>query len=237
MVSFIGGLMLGIAVFHLIPHSEDSGLDSIHDVMWWTMMGMLTTFFLLRVFQFHHHGTLDEEEDDHSHEGHHCHIHEGPSSSNWFGVLCGLSAHTIIDGIALSASVASGGAIAGFGVFAAILLHKPLDALSITSLMRANNFAKNKIRAVNVIFALLCPASAILFYLGLIHVTGIESTAIGIALAFSAGVFLCISLGDLLPELSFHSHDRFVLSISLLLGIAAAYSIGLLESGHFAHHH
>jgi zinc and cadmium transporter len=39
------------------------------------------------------------------------------------------------------------------------------------------------------------------------------------ALAFSAGTFLCIALSDLLPELQFHSHDRFKLSVALLAGV------------------
>ena len=55
---------------------------------------------------------------------------------------------------------------------------------------------------------------------------------VGCSLAFSAGVFLCISLGDLLPEVEFHSHDRLKLSLTLLLGIALAWGIGLLEPSH-----
>ena len=39
---------------------------------------------------------------------------------------------------------------------------------------------------------------------------------LGWALAFSAGTFLCISLGDLLPEVHFHSHDRLWLSVQLI---------------------
>ncbi|MCA9158272.1 MAG: hypothetical protein KDA72_08095, partial [Planctomycetales bacterium] len=55
-------------------------------------------------------------------------------------------------------------------------------------------------------------------------------------LAFSAGVFLCISLSDLLPEMEFHSHSRFQLTAALLLGIMAAVAIGLVEGEH-AHSH
>jgi zinc and cadmium transporter len=54
-------------------------------------------------------------------------------------------------------------------------------------------------------------------------------TIVGATLAFSAGVFVCISLSDLLPELEFHAHDRVKLSLALLLGVAAAYGIGYLE--------
>jgi len=54
---------------------------------------------------------------------------------------------------------------------------------------------------------------------------------VGSALAFSAGVFLCISLGDLLPEVHFHSHDRFKLTFSFLVGIGLAYGLRFLEPG------
>jgi zinc and cadmium transporter len=56
-----------------------------------------------------------------------------------------------------------------------------------------------------------------------------QTALVGCALAFSAGVFVCISLSDLLPELEFHSHDRLKLSLALLFGVAAAYGIGYLE--------
>jgi zinc transporter ZupT len=51
-------------------------------------------------------------------------------------------------------------------------------------------------------------------------------------LAFSAGVFLCISLSDLLPEMEFHSHSRIPLTAALLLGILAAWLLGILEGEH-----
>ena len=36
-----------------------------------------------------------------------------------------------------------------------------------------------------------------------------------LALAFSAGTFICIAASDLLPELQFHSHDRFGITCRL----------------------
>ena len=89
--------------------------------------------------------------------------------------------------------------------------------------------AKSKM-TVNVLFAVVCPMSAILFAFGLLYLEGDwAELAMGYSLAFSAGIFLCISLGDLLPEVHFHSHDRLQLSGMLLLGVAVAYAI---EMGH-----
>jgi zinc and cadmium transporter len=83
---------------------------------------------------------------------------------------------------------------------------------------------------------MMCPLGAALFFLGMTQFAGQQQVVLGCALAFSAGVFLCISLGDLLPEIEFHSHDRIKLSVMILIGISAAYLIGFLEPEH-AHRH
>lgn len=282
MISFVGGVMLGIAVFHMIPHSLASlGGDRIDQVMWGLMLGMLTTFFLLRSFHFHHHepahfGLVAEEQalktagvadprrptapdhahgNDHAHEHGHSHAHSEHCSSHghhaadvqrgttrWMAVLVGLGLHTLMDGVALSSGVVAEaghmghGILPGFGIFLAVLLHKPLDAVSITSLMHPVTTPSRRMM-VNIGFALMCPLGAFLFWIGASQLSGPWGTSLGgWGLAFSAGVFLCISLSDLLPEMEFHSHSRVQLTAALLLGIAAALAIGLVEGEH-AHSH
>ena len=224
-VSFVGGLMLGVAVFHMLPHAN-AYTRSLDRAVGWMMGGLLGMFFLIRIFQFHSH---DHGEPGHEHD--HDHAHASHKLS-WAGVAVGLSIHTLIDGVALGAAVLAeseeGLALAGLGTFLAVALHKPLDAFSITSLMRASGWPKGKQVLVNSGFAMMVPVGALLFYFGV----GEPGPVVGNALAFSAGVFLCISLGDLLPEVQFHSHDRLKLSIALLLGVAVAYGIGFLEGEH-----
>ena len=180
----------------------------------------------------HHHDHL------HDHHHHHAHLPPAPHGLSWLGVFFGLAVHTLIDGMALAASVraeaahGTGLGVYGVGTFLAILLHKPLDAVSITSLMAAGGWSIRWRNTVNAGFALMCPLGAALLVLGADHLGGSASLVVGCALAFSAGVFLCISLGDLLPEVEFHSHDRLKLSLALLLGIALAWAIGWLEPGH-----
>ncbi|MEZ6137847.1 MAG: ZIP family metal transporter [Pirellulaceae bacterium] len=272
MISFVGGVMLGIAIFHMIPHSLAAlGPASIDQVAWGVMLGLLATFFLLRFFHFHQHGPADfgilanEEAEQQATEATHlCSEHNHPASglnqahperpsgcghshsstggaTRWIAVLVGLGLHTLMDGVAMGAGVAAeaghhhGVWLPGFGIFLAVLLHKPLDAVSITSLMHPVT-SSNKRLAVNIGFALMCPLGALLFLLGTNLNTGWAGSLAGLGLAFSAGVFLCISLSDLLPEMEFHSHSRVPLSLALLLGIAAAWAIGFAEGEH-AHHH
>jgi zinc and cadmium transporter len=77
----------------------------------------------------------------------------------------------------------------------------------------------------------MCPLGAILFTLGVGQFAEYRDLVLGVALAFSAGMFLCISLGDLLPEVHFHSHDRLKLSTMLLVGVLLALLLEMLP-GH-----
>jgi len=240
-ISFVGGLMLGVGVFHLLPHSINE-LQSVDRSVWWMMVGLLGMFFLIRTFHFHQHDAHVEECEgephDHHHEAH-AHVHE----LGWAGVAFGLGVHTLIDGLALAASVhaeadhVATASLMGLGTFLAVVLHKPLDAISITSLMTAGGWSSRSRNLVNFGFALMCPTGALLFVLGVHQMGELQHVIIGCALAFSAGVFLCISLSDLLPELEFHTHDRLKLSTSLVLGVLLAFAIGFLEPDHIHDHH
>ncbi len=77
---------------------------------------------------------------------------------------------------------------------------------------------------VNLSFALTCPIGAMLFYFGTTRLAD-NSLLLGLGLAISAGFFICISLADLLPEVSFHDHDRLKLTTALLLGVGLAVGI------------
>ena len=285
-ISFVGGLMLGIAVFHLFPHSIH-GSQSADDSAWWMMAGIITMFLLIRCFHFHHHGPLEistAEEDpcashrghDHDHSHDHSHDHGGhdhahdhdhndaqespftilsavqipsPQSSpqphchhahqlSWLGITLGLSLHTLIDGMALAASVQAESTfrnvalVSGLGTFLAIMLHKPLDAVSITSLMAGAGWSTRSRLLVSIIFSTMCPIGALLFRFGISLFGEYQDEFVSASLAFSAGVFLCISLSDLLPEMEFHAHNRVRLTAALLAGILLAYGITFLEPGH-----
>jgi len=254
LVSAVAGLMLGVALLHLIPHAA-AHLHSFDQTMIWTLVGVLGTFFLMRAFHSHQH-SIDLPELDgshgthpadahqacgHDHEHGHDHAHghaHGGSAASWIGIAAGLSLHTLIDGIALGAAVAADtdhagwSGIAGIGTFLAVALHKPLDALSITTLMTAQGWSARWRLAVNLGYSLMCPLGAALFVLGISRFGRDADQVIGAALAFAAGVFICISLADLLPEIEFHSHDRLKLSSSLVLGTLLAYGIGFLEPQH-----
>lgn len=260
-ISFVGGLMLGISVFHLLPHAlVEVGGKRVDAVMLSLMFGMIAMFLLLRMFHFHDHGPAevpevphshdhDHDHDDHgacaapavvsleaaySHDHGHGHSHGAGREMSWMGVCFGLSVHSLLDGMALGASMqagvhGTGALLVGFGTFLAILLHKPLDSVSIAVLMRNGKCPSNWRLAVNLLYSLMCPIGVLIFLSGFSALTNQSPEMVGYTLAFAAGVFLCISLGDLLPEMEFHSHHRIQLTLALLLGIAVAWFVRLAE--------
>lgn len=163
----------------------------------------------------------------HNHDHDHDHNHDHTAGNlSWLGLCFGLAIHTLMDGFALAAAFQadrSGHWLAGFGAFLAIALHKPLDAISITGLMAAHRFSVTRQLVVNLIFALMAPLGAFGFVFLVGQFSEWQDLVLGGSLAVSAGFFLCISLGDLLPEVHFHSHDRGWLSLMLMTGVAIAF--------------
>ena len=227
-MSVVAGFILGIALFHLLPHSFDlvPGPNSAVNVMLGVATGMISMVILQRVFQFHQHDFSDES-------GVHRQGHD--SDKGLVGIAIGLGLHAATEGFALGTSVRIGlleaGMLPGLGVCLAILSHKPLDAFSITGMMKHRGKARKARLSANVGYALICPLAAVLSYFGTGVVgNALEGVVLGYGLAFAAGAFLCISLSDLLPEIHFHQHDRVPLLLALLVGISLAYILYLAEA-------
>ena len=248
-VSFVAGLMLGIALLHFLPDANDQ-LHSLKLTVNWLLGGFLTMFFVQRFFHFHHHDLPEGDPEDccghdhdhkaHDHEhdhGEHAHTLADKSAKqlSWVGTALGLTLHSLLDGLALAAAVAAGAEgharLAGLGVALVVILHKPFDAMAVSTLMAASGSSRFSRHVLNGLFALASPVGAVLFYFGASQLSGGSAPVLGAALAFCAGSFLCIASSDLLPELQFHSHDRFKLSAALLAGLAVAVAIGLVETG------
>lgn len=232
MMSLVSGLMLGVALLHLLPHSFDM-LGEMYLVAGGMLVGVLVMFFLMRMFHVHHHG---EEEHAHHHDHEKCDGDHLKQDFSWYGLFFGMAIHTVLDGFALASSAAIEGEAAtgfeliAFGTFLAVVLHKPLDALSITSLMQRSGMPASKQFLANFCFALACPLGVFLFWIGAFSWFAETHMVIGLTLAFSAGFFLCIALADLLPEVHFHSHDRAKLSGALLAGVFLAFVIELFHT-------
>ena len=256
-LSFSAGTMLGAAFFHMLPEAVRVGsVATIH----WTAFGLLALFFLERFFSFHHHEPQAHDPVAQSKDDRITHVHHeadtnctgagsNPVSAArphrrrvralpWGSAAFGLVIHSLVGGVALASAVAAdyklraGLGSAGLGVFIATLVHKPADALTITSLMLRGGSSPRSALVVNLGFGLMIPVGVVFFAVGMFGLgsSSASSWTAG-ALAFSAGTFLCIALSDLLPELQFHSHDRLKLSVALLAGFALMAVTAAIDPG------
>ncbi len=218
-------------------------------------------FFLERFFHFHQHeapvpeaprdivqdpaaqhspaASNDHKHGQHHHDHGHHHHDSAPKNLSWGGALLGMALHSVVDGVALGAAIqveaneGHGVGLAGFGTFLAVALHKPFDSLTIGTLMAHSGRSRGWRHAINFLFSLFAPLGVLAFFVGFQPIEHAHPEAIGFALCFAGGAFLCIATSDLLPEVQFHSHDRLKLSLALLLGVALAAAIVLAEtSGH-----
>ena len=265
-ISFVAGLMLGIATLHFLPDADEQ-LHSIDRVVAWMLGGFLTMFFVQRFFHFHHHDSPEGDPEDccheqehdhkldhdseaeempehaheHGHEPEHAHPHHAHTLADksakqlsWVGTALGLTLHSLMDGLALAAAVEAGAhghaKLAGLGVALVVILHKPFDAMAVSALMTVGGSSRFLRHVLNGLFALVSPIGAVLFYFGASHFADSNAVFLGCSLAFCAGTFLCIASSDLLPELQFHSHDRFKLSVALIAGLFVAVLIKHFET-------
>jgi len=246
-ISFVSGLMLGIALLHFLPDAAEQ-FHSLDRTVAWMLGGFLTMFFLQRFFHFHHQELPEGDPEDCCDHGlehsagpapghdHHAHTLAEKSAQqlSWTGTALGLTLHSLLDGLALAAAVETGAhesaRLPGLAVALAVILHKPFDAMAVSTLMAAGGKSRTSRHALNGLFALASPLGVVLFYMGAAGFAGSNAIFLGGTLAFCAGTFLCIASSDLLPELQFHSHDRFKLSAALVAGLAVAVLIGKFEA-------
>jgi zinc and cadmium transporter len=200
-VSFVAGVMLGVAVLHMLPHAivdavaakaaiqtaeagmQPAGSTSALDIdvvvrcMMAVLAGMLTMFFIERFFSFHHHDVPAQDEHDHAAHDHarEHHHHDHTHDLSWSGAALGLALHSVLNGVALAAAVghgSDGSQLAGLGTFLVIFLHKPFDAMTIGMLMAHGGWSLAWRHTVNALFSLAIPLGVLLFYFGLMSEAG-----------------------------------------------------------------
>jgi zinc and cadmium transporter len=240
------GVMLGACFFHIMPEAMEMSGPWFG---WWMALGAVGLFCIERFIAPHSHEVSSELQQEHAHEPgcEHDHAHRAaPSVGGWMAVL-GLTIHTFMNGVGLAGAIkadadtglAGVAFLPGVAMFLAIVLHKPADALAISTVLSRKGVNRSRINLVQLGFALMVPVGAGIFMLtsGAIAEAQ-ESLLTGFALSFSAGTFLFIALSDLLPEVQFHRHDRVPLTLALVAGVLLMGGIGLLEGhDHGGHSH
>lgn len=205
-VSFGAGLLLGMALLHMVP---EAAIWLPHTFGVWLAAGFVLLLILERFMMVH------------SCEEHGCSYHH-------IGVAAflGLSVHGIIEGFALASSVVAAPEL-GPMIFIAILAHKMPAAFTLSTLLRLSKKSNAQIAVFIVGLSLSGPVGIGLAQL-LFNIEGMAQ-ATGALLALSSGTFLYISACDLLPELHSNHSDRFARLGFFLVGLALC---GLVTHAH-----
>lgn len=226
LLSFVAGLLGGLAALVLLPEAT-AGL-SVKATMAWATGGFVGIVVLERLACFHHHETPGGD------AGHDCCGHDHGSRLATPAAFAGLSIHGALAGLALGVAMrADVGVWWPAGVFLlAIALHKPFDGLTVVAVARRDGLSRARRWQLNVAYAFVTPAAAIV---GFVAAPAMDPASSSIAMAVAAGLLLALALGDLLPEVQSHDHDRLLLTVMLVAGLAAAVGVGALHDLGHAH--
>jgi len=192
-ISFCAGILLGAVFFHILPEiSTVLGRQLGYSVMF----GFLLIFVLEKFIMVH---PCEEGECDYHKIG--------------IAAYVGIGFHSILDGIAIGA-----GTMMNLSsiIILAVTIHKFPAALALSSLLvKGKEYTKKKILVSMFIFALATPVGALV---SVFVFQGVDDYVVATALGISAGTFLFISIGDLLPTV-YEEHEKgYKNLVSLCLG-------------------
>ena len=192
-ISFCAGILLGAVFFHVLPEiATVLGRQLGYSVMF----GFLLIFILEKFIMVH---PCEEGECDYHKIG--------------IAAYIGIGFHSILDGIAIGAGTMMN---LSFIIILAVTLHKFPAALALSSLLvKGKEYTKKKILLSMFIFALATPVGALV---AVFIFQGVDDYVVATALGISAGTFLFISIGDLLPTV-YEEHEKgYKNLVSLCLG-------------------
>jgi zinc transporter ZupT len=135
--------------------------------------------------------------------------------------------HSLIEGLGLA--VGSTDVRLGAVILLSILAHKATAAFSLTSLFVLGEFPKKKSILLLLLFSLMTPLGALVMTPFFAYGSKI---VVEVLTGLTAGTFLWVATGDMLPEV-FHTQDKRWVKLALLLaGIAVMFLLSLVGGGH-----
>jgi zinc and cadmium transporter len=198
-VALGAGLLLGMAVLHMLPEAVHLLPDSFAI---WFLAGFLILFVLERFIMVH---ACEET---------HCHYH-----TIGIAAFAGLAVHGLIEGFALASTLIA--TQVGPLVLLAILAHKVPAGVALTSILRLGDRNAKQILLFVSGVALSGPIGLVLAY-GILSHEQVSAPA-GILLSMSAGTFLYIAACDLIPEVHRTDKDKGLRLALFFVGIALAW--------------
>lgn len=205
LISFCAGVLLGAVFFHMLPEiSPILGRKMGFPIM----LGFLGIYVMEKFIMVHP-------------------CEEGGCNYHKIGIAAyvGIGFHSILDGVAIGAGNMLNISMV---ILLAVTIHKFPAALALSSiLVKGGEYSRKKILTSMFIFALATPIGALVS----MNVMGnLENTdIIGFALGVSAGTFLYISIGDLLPTVHEEDENKNLNLVLLFVGILVMFLSTALE--------
>lgn len=194
MLNMSAGVIIGVAFFHMLPES----INLInYSASYFTASGLIILFLIERFITIHP-----------------CEVDECEEHGVGIPAFIGFSIHNFFDGVALGASMLV--PELSFLTFIAIVLHKAPMAFALSTLLLTDGYSRLVTLILGTVFALIIPLGTIASFF---YLKNVSITFAGYALAFSAGSFIYIALGDIIPHLHKPGMPKILSTISLLSGI------------------
>jgi zinc transporter ZupT len=204
LISFCAGILLGAVFFHMVPEiSPILGKRMGFPIM----LGFLGIYVMEKFVMVHP-------------------CEEGACDYHKIGLAAyvGIGFHSILDGVAIGAGHMLNISLM---ILLAVTIHKFPAALALSSiLVKGGEYSRKKILVSMFIFALATPIGALVSMNVMGHLDNTD--IIGFALGISAGTFLYISIGDLLPTVHEEDEKKNLNLVLLFVGILVMFlSTGL----------
>ncbi len=191
------GVIIGVAFFHMLPESIQL-MES--RASYFAVSGLLVLFLIERFITIHP-----------------CEIDECEEHGIGIPAFIGFSIHSFFDGFALGASLLV--PKLSFLTFLAIFLHKAPMAFALSTLLLSDGYKRISAVIMNLIFASVIPVGVLISY----SLNHLSDKFVGSALGFSAGTFVYIALGDIVPRLHRTGMPKILSSFFLLSGVIMMY--------------
>jgi len=223
LVCVSAGLLLTVALTHLVPEAVGSGVDA--RVLGWVLLGGILGFFLLEKLALIHHTHHHEGDEHHHHHGHDAR----EAGRGGIPILVGDAFHNFADGIVIAAAFVLDWH-AGVLATAAVMAHEiPHEVGDFMILLNAG-YTKRRAFFFNLISGSSAVAGGVVGY----FVLDVVEDLLPYALLLAAASFIYIALSDLLPEMMRRS--RLAQSLPqvgfVLAGVAIAALISAAMHSH-----
>ncbi|MFY3159690.1 ZIP family metal transporter [Achromobacter xylosoxidans] len=227
MVSLSVGVLLSVALLHLLPEAFESGVADAH-VLFGLMLASLIGFFVLEKIALLRHSHHHEGDGHHHHHGHDRH----EAGRGGVLILIGSSLHNLCDGVLVAAAFLTD-PLLGVLTAASIIVHEVPHKLGDFVVLLNAGLARRRAFAL-ILFTSLCSAVG-----GIIGYFVLQQAQdwVPYVLVVAASSFLYISVADLMPQM----HERVSLADAvpqlLLVGVGVVLIYSVTTLMHHGHDH